>query len=152
MKTEILDKSYRRSVVVKADSNAAFEALTMHIDKWWGETDSSIGKRGDVFKISFGEAYWVFEVTDYEPGRTLSWRCIESHQVHNGLEGIEEEWLGTETLWSIEDIQGDEVRINFVHNGLIPDFICYDVCSSAWDFFITDSLKNFLEKGEGKPE
>lgn len=144
-------KNYTQTVSVAADKEKAFEALTMDVIKWWGKTNHSGSREGDVFKVSFGEAFWTFKVIRLQKPEKISWECIEANQVHKGLENMGEEWLGTILHWKITQKEDQLIDINFVHEGLVPEFACYEVCSSAWDFFVLESLKNYLETGTGQP-
>ncbi len=67
-----------------------------------------------------------------------------------GLKNIKEEWLNTELVWTFKE-NGSEVEVSFVHNGLTPELNCYKICESGWNFFISTSLKNYLETGQGNP-
>lgn len=141
----ILEKSYQQSVLLNTAPQKAFEALTNEISKWWGDTDLSAQKVGDTFKVSWGEPYYQFEVTQLKPNEKIVWDCIDCNQIHEGLEGIEKEWVGTKLFWTMEDMANGQTRVSLLHEGLVPSFICYDVCHSGWDHFIKDSLKNYLE-------
>jgi len=66
------------------------------------------------------------------------------------LTDIKEEWLGTELYWEFKNGNG-LTEISFLHNGLNPSLNCYEVCESAWSFFIPKSLKSYLETGIGNP-
>ncbi|MTI31342.1 hypothetical protein [Xanthovirga aplysinae] len=145
-------KNYTQFITVTATKKDVFFALTQKVEKWWGTVDKTVDQIGDVFKVSFGEAFWTFRVIRLKKFDQISWECIESHQVHKGLDGMEKEWLGTTLHWEIKEKDENLVELSFRHEGLVPSFICYEVCSSAWDFFITQSLKSFLEKGVGLPE
>ena len=145
-------ESYHRTVRITSGPEDVFYALTREIEKWWGSVDQPVTQAGDIFRITFGEAFWTFRIIELRRFDRVSWECIESHQLIRGLAGVEQEWLGTTLHWSFHQKGEYVVEVDFVHQGLIPDFICYEVCSSAWDFFITDSLKRYLETGKGMPE
>ena len=141
---------YKKSVIVKSNKKLAYTALTEEIDKWWSTIENTAIKEGNIFKISFGPAsYWKFKVLALKKPESIVWECVESHQDHN-LVGIDKEWLNSKLYWTISGI-GENVNIEFLHKGLVSTGVCYDVCSSAWDFYILDSLKTFLESGIGKP-
>ena len=142
-------KNYQKSVFVNSKKQLIFKALTEEVDKWWSEIENSSKSKDDIFKISFGkESYWRFRLTEIKKYKKIVWKCIESHQDHN-LKGIDKEWLNSEITWTISD-KGNNTKIDFLHKGLVTDGICYNVCSTAWDFYILDSLKNYLETGIGK--
>lgn len=152
MSTTTTSENYQKSALIKASPLGVFRAITEQIDEWWGEVDCQPSHKGVRFKVSFGEAFWSFRVTNFEPEHRVTWECIESNQVHAGLRGIKEEWLGTMLHWEITSEEGGTSRLSFTHEGLVPDFNCYEVCSDAWGFFIGTSLKQLVEKGEGEPE
>lgn len=141
--------NYEKSVLVKSTKESVFKALTVDIDKWWSTIENSSSNVGDVFKVSFSEeSFWKFQVLESKKYESIVWECVESHQDHN-LKGIDKEWLNSKLCWGISTIN-DIVKIHFLHKGLVSTGVCYEVCSSAWDFYILDSLKNYLEKGVGK--
>ncbi|MGB5668172.1 MAG: SRPBCC domain-containing protein [Maribacter sp.] len=143
-------KNYQLSVTLNSTKKEAFNALTKHIPDWWSTVDGSSEKEGDEFKVSFGtESYWKFKVIAINNPDKIVWECIESHQNHN-LVGIDEEWINTKLYWTISNLEG-KTKVDFLHDGLLSTGVCYEVCSNGWDFYISDSLKQFLEKGEGKP-
>ena len=71
--------------------------------------------------------------------------------MHEGLpETARTEWLGTKMRFEIEPtVNGSD--ITFTHIGLQPDLDCFEICQAGWDFFFLDSLKLYLNEGEGKP-
>lgn len=143
-------KNYQLSVSLNSTEKEVFNALTKHIPDWWSTVDGSSEKVGDEFKVSFGtESYWKFKVIAINNLDKIVWECIGSHQNHN-LAGIDEEWINTKLYWTISNLEG-KTKMDFLHDGLLSTGVCYEVCSNGWDFYISDSLKQFLEKGAGKP-
>ena len=151
MSSNQISDSYQKSVLIAGNSLGLFNALTERINEWWGEVDHQPKSLGQKFKVSFGEAYWRFEVIALEQDKRAVWECIESNQVHAGLMGIKEEWLGTKLHWELTSEKSDQTRLNFRHEGLVPTFNCYEVCADAWGFFIGTSLKELIEQGLGQP-
>jgi len=37
-------------------------------------------------------------------------------------------------------------------SGLVPDYQCFDKCSSAWSFYINDNLRKLITTGKGEPQ
>ena len=143
-------KSYSQAVLVNTNKKSAFLAVAKNLDKWWGKTDQPVFNVGDTFTTTFGETVWKFKIREYKPFEKISWECVEAHHVHIGLTDIETEWLGTKMYWSFNNYF-DATEIEFLHKGLHPELNCFDVCRPAWDHFIVDSLKNYLETGIGYP-
>ncbi|NNK27544.1 MAG: SRPBCC domain-containing protein [Flavobacteriaceae bacterium] len=141
--------NYSRSVSINAPASKAFAAITEGIDQWWSTLEGEANTIGGVFTVSFGkDSFWKFKVVRLGPS-DIVWQCIESHQDHH-LKGMDAEWLDSLVRWHISDTPKG-IRIDFLHDGLLSDGVCYDVCSAGWDFYILDSLKSYLETGTGKP-
>jgi len=137
--------SYTTSTVIEADAQSVFEALTSCIDSWWGKVDHPIEKAGDVFTVSWGEPWYQFRVIEYLPNERVSWECIDANQIIAGMQGVEKEWVGTKVTWNIEPMDETEIELTLLHEGLVPEFLCFDVCSRTWDSYIKTHLKRFLE-------
>lgn len=132
----------------KASAKLAFEALSTKISDWWGDQDQVAQQIGDVFTVSWGEPWYQFKVSEFVPYSKIVWKCIDANQIIGNLEGVQKEWVGTRLEWTIKASGADEIELQFTHEGLVPDFICYETCSNAWDNFITNKLKNYLEQAE----
>ena len=57
---------------------------------------------------------------------------------------------GTRIVFDIAEEDG-KTKLTFTHVGLNPKFECYDGCSGAWSFYVNDSLRPLIAKGEGRP-
>jgi len=142
--------NYETSIKVITNEHDAFKAVTSELDKWWGMVDNPISKDGDEFSISFGRTNWKFVITKYSQYNQITWTCIKAEHFVEGHSNIEEEWLNTELAWAFRK-DGDYVEVSFVHKGLTPQLNCYKICEAGWNFFISTSLKNYLETGQGNP-
>lgn len=141
---------YKKSVSVETNQENAFNAVAREIDKWWGKVDNPVYRMGDEFSIFFGKTVWRFLITEFSPFNKITWKCIKAVHFHERLTNIKEEWLNTELHWNFEK-KGDFVKISLLHKGLTPELNCYNVCESAWDFFVPTSLKSYLETRQGSP-
>ncbi|MDF1697945.1 MAG: hypothetical protein P1U56_19010 [Saprospiraceae bacterium] len=141
---------YKNKISTSANQETSFYALAKQVDQWWGKVDNSISKIGDEFSIYFGETEWRFKIIEYVPFEKITWHCIKATHIHGDLIDIEEEWLNSKMYWKILDRNG-ETEISFSHIGLTPALNCFDVCRKGWDFFISTSLKNYLDSGKGNP-
>ena len=126
----------------------AFAAIT-NARGWWsenidGDTDTVDGE----FTYSREDMHsCTIKVIELVPGRTVRWRVLD-----NRFDFTEDqtEWIGTEMAFEVAS-RGDRTEVQFSHVGLYPDHECFDVCSSAWNFYIDDSLRNLITTGEGSP-
>jgi hypothetical protein len=60
------------------------------------------------------------------------------------------EWKGTKVVFDISR-KNDQTEIHFTHEGLVPAYECYNVCSDAWGSYIRGSLKSLIATGKGSP-
>ena len=60
------------------------------------------------------------------------------------------EWKDTEIHFEITARDG-KTEIGFPHAGLVPDYECFDVCSSSWGFYLYTSLRALIRTGHGLP-
>jgi len=135
-------ENYSQDISVNTTIEKVFVALTENIDLWWGKTEKCLTKVGDKFTVSFGDANWSFQVTEFEPNTKLTWECIGGNPDFNA------EWIGDTLYWNIEK-QNDKVKISLLQNGLTPDMNCYEICNRGWNHYITKSLQTYLETGIG---
>jgi hypothetical protein len=144
--------NYKTSITSATSIGNAFKAVSTGINKWWGRVDNSnINKVGDTFTVFFEEdTEWVFEIIYYSPNKEIHWKCIKANHYITGLENIEQEWLNSEIIWNIKEVEGG-VEVSFEHIGLTPKLNCYDACDAGWTHFITTSLKQYLDTGIGTP-
>lgn len=145
-----MSTSYSRVIVVSNTPGAAYLALTTGFDMWWTSSCNPISKPGDRITFRFGSTSWVMRANSLVIDNYVELECIEAHHVHEGLPSILNEWEVTKLQWQIKQ-RGDETKIIFVHEGLVPSLDCYDVCRQGWDYFFIDSLKQYLDTGKGSP-
>jgi hypothetical protein len=48
--------------------------------------------------------------------------------------------------------QGDKTTLVITHEGLVPEFECYDSCSKGWNYYLQHSLLPLIVTGKGKPD
>jgi hypothetical protein len=141
-------QSYTTSFTVDSTPDAVFEAIN-NVRGWWstdvkGVTDTA----GEEFLFEVkGVHYSRIRVTELVPGEKVVWRVLDAR-----ISYVEDqtEWVDTEIRFELsEQDSGTEVR--FTHVGLVPEYECFDSCSSAWSFYMSDSLRNLIARGEGKP-
>lgn len=87
------------------------------------------------------------EITEFVPGERVVWHVLDGY-----LNFTEDktEWTGTDLAFDIVP-KGDQTEVRFTHRGLVPEFECFDSCSSAWGFYIKASLRDFIATGQGQP-
>ena len=140
--------SFTTSIVVDASPEAVFEAINCPREWWGSEIEGHTGQLGEIWSYRHKDMHFsLHKTTVLEPGRRLVWQVIDSHAAF--LQD-KEEWTGTELMFEMEPA-GDQTKIRFTHQGLLPEVECFDICTSSWTGLIGGSLKKFIEGGEGLP-
>ena len=123
-------------------------AAINNVRGWWsGAIDGSTDKLGDVWTYRFEDIHHSKqEITEFVPGRRVVW-----HVVDGFLKFTDDktEWTGTDIAFDISP-KGDRTEVRFTHLGLVPEFECFDNCSSAWSFSIKGSLGDLISTGQGQ--
>ena len=146
-----MNTNYTREIIVSSTPYAVYKALTTGFDKWWTTGCNPVSKTGDQITFKFWPSYWVMQASNLVPEELVELECIEAHHLHDGLpSSILNEWKGSILKWEIQK-QGKKTKIVFTHEGLVSSLECYEVCVQGWEYFFVNSLKQYLDTGEGSP-
>jgi uncharacterized protein YndB with AHSA1/START domain len=119
----------------------------LDVRSWWtGDVEGSTRRIGDEFSYRYpGAHYSKQKITELIPNERVVWRVVDSY-----LDGNEDpsEWTGTELIFDVSEKSG-KTEVRFAHQGLVPEFGCFDAVSNAWGFFISASLRRLITTGEG---
>jgi regulatory protein YycH of two-component signal transduction system YycFG len=136
------------TLTVDQTPDEVFAAVT-NVRGWWSENiEGGADKLEDVFTYRYEDHHYSkAEVTELVPGKRLAWTVLD-----NTFDFIEDqsEWTGTEVIIDISR-DGSKTIVKFTHEGLVPQFECFDVCANSWDSYINGSLRNLITTGKGNP-
>lgn len=139
---------FTTTFLVEQTPEEAFAAIT-DVRGWWsGEIEGETTRVGDVFTYRYKDMHRSTQkVIEVVPGEKVVWQVLDAY-----LQFTEDksEWNGTKVIFEISR-QGDRTAIRFTHQGLVPAFECFDKCSSAWSFYLNDSLRSLIATGTGDP-
>jgi uncharacterized protein YndB with AHSA1/START domain len=139
-------QNFSSTFIVEQSPAQVFDAIN-DVRGWWtGEIEGDTNTVGDVFSYRYpGFHYSQQEVAELVPDTKVVWRVIDAR-----LEGHDDpsEWTGTDITFEIES-KDDATEVRFTHVGLVPEFECFDSCSSGWGFFVNHSLRRRITTGEG---
>ena len=136
-----------------------FEAIT-NVRGWWSEnlighsaalrdefvfTDDS-EYAGETARAKKGLRFARFQITEFVPGQRVVWHVVDSDFIDD-----RDEWTDTNVIFEITtDARG--TTLHFTHDGLTAaESACFEACSRAWTFFITESLSQLITTGAGQP-
>jgi hypothetical protein len=104
---------------------------------------------GDEFTYPYQDVHYSKQrLVEVIPEKRVVWLVLDSYL---SFPEDKTEWNGTKVIFEIER-KANTTEVHFTHQGLVPDYECYDKCSSAWGFYIDDSLKSLITTGKGGPK
>jgi Activator of Hsp90 ATPase homolog 1-like protein len=125
-----------------------FRAIN-HVRGWWSEEiEGRNDKVGNEFTFHYQDVHRCkIKVTELIAGKEVVWRVLDNYF---NFTKDNSEWQGTEIRFEISRT-GNKTEVRFAHLGLVPAYECYDICSRAWNSYITGSLRCLITTGKGKP-
>jgi hypothetical protein len=140
--------SYSTSFTVEESPEAVFAAIK-NVRAWWGEDiEGNADNLGEEFAFRVeGIHYSKQKITDFVPNQKIVWLITEAEL---SFTQDKEEWKGTEVIFEIAEKDG-KTEVLFTHKGLVPDFECFDTCSTTWGSIIRGSLRSLITSGKGQP-
>jgi hypothetical protein len=141
-------QSYTTSFSVGETPKQAFDAIR-NVRGWWsGEIEGGTSERGDEFTYRYKDIHYSKQrLIEVVPDRKVVWLVLDSYL---SFPEDKTEWNGTRVVFDISQCNG-KTEVRFTHQGLVPDYQCFDKCSSAWSFYINDSLRKLITTGKGEP-
>jgi len=139
---------YTTTILVDQTPQEAYDAIT-NVRGWWSEDiEGPTGVLGEEFTFRGEDVHYSrIRVIALVPGQRVDWLVLD-----NRMTFVEDqtEWQGNRIVFEISETdRGTQVR--FSQLGLVPDYECFDICSNAWTFFITGSLRSLIATGQGQP-
>lgn len=134
-------QDYAATILVDESPKEAFDA-TCNVRGWWSEEiTGSAEKVRDEFKYNYQNLHKCnMNLVELVPDKRAAWLVID-----NFFSFTEDktEWRNTKVIFNIAK-KGGQTKIHFTHEGLVPEYECYNVCSDAWGTYIHGSLKSLI--------
>lgn len=143
-----MNTSLTHTFWVEQSPDEAFAAIN-NVRGWWsGNLEGSTDHLGAEFSYDVpGLHFSAHRITQFVPGQRVSWLVTDSRLT---FVADEQEWTGTTVVFDLAARDGG-TQVTFTHEGLVPQFECFDVCNQAWGGYITGSLRNLIATGVGQP-
>lgn len=131
-------------ITIETTPELLYQALSTEdgLSAWWtkARVNNEAGAINSFFFGPEGSQHQVdMEIKALDANKLVSWQCVSGPWVETGSFNFEIE----------PDERGATLR--FSHEGWSEPDDFYQHCNSKWGFFLTVSLKNYLEKGLGQP-
>jgi len=138
---------FTTTISVDQTPQEAFNAINNVRDWWPGEIEGNTTKLNGEFSYRYKKMHYSNQkLVEVIPGKKVVWLVTESSL--NFVEN-KSEWTGTKIIFEISE-KGNKTQVRFTHQGLVPQFECFDACSNAWTDIIRDGLRALITTGKGK--
>lgn len=141
-------KNYTSTFLVGQDPETVFAAIK-NFRAWWSEEiEGNTDQLNDSFFYHHQDAHLCkIKLIEMIPNEKLVYLVLD-----NEFNFIKDktEWVNTRLIFDISTENGN-TRVRFTHEGLVPEYECYNICKDAWTSYIQGSLQSWITTGKGKP-
>lgn len=142
------NKSFTTSIVVAQSPAMAFNAIK-NFRAWWSEEiEGNTGELNETFFYHYKDVHMCkIKLIELIPEKKLIYKVIDNQF---NFTNDKTEWINTKLIFELIP-DGSKTKIVFTHEGLVPEYECYNVCHDAWSSYIQGSLQSLIITGKGKP-
>lgn len=140
-------KNFTKTIAVSKKPSFVFYSI-QNFTGWWSE---EIEGNTDVLGETFFYHYQDVHLCKIKLIEKIQDKKLVYEILDNQFSFTEDktEWTGTKLIFEITE--GDETFVKFTHQGLNPEYECYNICHESWGNYIGKSLFNLIENGKGNP-
>jgi hypothetical protein len=153
---------FTTTILVDQTPKEAFNAIN-NVRGWWSEEiEGPTDKLTDEFKYHFEDIHRCrLKLIEVIADKKVVWLVMDNY-FKPGIfddasrpqprdDGFDQtEWVGTKISFEICE-KDNKTQIFFTHQGLVPEYDCFDVCANGWNHYIRESLLSLIDTGKGQP-
>ena len=142
------NNDFTTSILVNQPAGDVFNAI-QNFRAWWSEEiEGETGKLNETFFYHYKDVHLCkIKLIESVAGKRLVYLVVENQF---NFTTDKTEWVNTKLIFDIS-AEGNKTKLQFTHEGLVPDYECYNVCHDAWTSYIQGSLQSLITSGKGKP-
>ena len=139
---------FTTTIVVDQTPAAAFNAIN-NVKGWWSEEiEGGTSKLHDEFTYHYEDVHRCkIKLVELVPYMKVVWLVLDNYFKFTKDKS---EWKGTKIIFDIAEKDG-KTQVQFTHQGLTPQYECFEICRDAWTNYIQNSLRDLIATGKGKP-
>jgi hypothetical protein len=139
--------NYTTAFIVDQTPAEVYAAIN-NVRGWWSEEVEGSTDSLGIFDYHFKDVHICkIQITELVPNQKVVWLVLDNYF---NFTKDKTEWKGTQVIFELAEKDG-KTEVRFTHAGLVPDYECFDICSNAWSFYITTSLRELITTGKGQP-
>jgi hypothetical protein len=144
-----MDKQdYTTTILVSQTPKVVFNAIN-NVRGWWSEDiEGRTDQLNDVFFYHYKDIHLCkIKLIEVVPDKKVVWQVLDNYF---SFIDDKSEWKDTKIIFDIST-EGDRMKLQFTHEGLVPEYECYQICFEAWSNYINNSLYKLITVGKGEP-
>jgi len=139
---------FSATILVNQSPKQVFDAIN-NVRGWWSEEiEGSTNKLNEEFKYHYRDIHRCqMKITEFVPNKKVVWLVQDNYFKFTKDKS---EWKDTTIIFEITE-KDNKTQLQFTHQGLVPQYECYEVCRGAWTTYIQKSLHSLVTTGKGQP-
>lgn len=141
-------QDFTTTIVLDQSPENVFKAI-QNVRGWWSEEiEGKTADLNDEFNYHYEDIHRCkIKLTEVIPNKKMVWLIQENYF---SFTEDDTEWTNTKAVFEIST-ENNKTKLVFTHQGLVPDYECYEVCKSGWTNYIQNSLQKLITTGKGEP-
>ncbi len=142
------NQSFTTTILVDQTPQEVFNAVT-NVRGWWSEEiEGGTANLNDEFNYHYEDVHRCrIKLTEVVPDKKVVWHILENYF---NFTDDKSEWTDTHVIFDITEKDG-KTALRFTHDGLVPQYECFDICRDSWTNYIQNSLRKLITTGKGEP-
>ncbi len=141
-------QDFTTSLLVDQTPKEVFNAIN-NVRGWWSEEiEGNANQLNDEFTYHYEDVHRCkMKIIEIVPNKKIVWFVLDNYFKFTK---DKTEWKGTKINFEIAE-KDDKTQLIFTHQGLVPEYECYEICKEGWTNYIQNSLQSLISTGKGKP-
>ena len=142
------NQSFTTVLSVDQTPEEVFDAIN-NVRGWWSENiEGNTRNLNSQFDYHYRNIHRCkMKIIESIPSKKIVWLVMDNYFKFTKDKS---EWIDTKVIFEISKKE-DKTEVRFTHQGLVPQYECYEVCNEAWGHFIQESLRALITTGKGQP-
>jgi hypothetical protein len=142
------NQNFTTTILVDQTPKEVFNAIN-NVRGWWSEEiEGDTDKLNDEFTYHYKDVHnCKMKLVEVVHSKKVVWLVLDNYF---SFTKDKSEWKGTKIVFDISE-QDNKTQVRFTHQGLVPEYECYNACVNGWSQYIQHSLPALISTGKGQP-
>ncbi|MCM4171115.1 ATPase [Arenibacter sp. TNZ] len=142
------NQDFTTNIIVDKTPEKAFNAIK-NFRAWWSEDIAGkTDKLNEEFLYHYKDVHLCkIKLIEMKLNEKLVYLIMDNQF---SFTKDKTEWINTKLIFDISEKE-EKTKVKFTHQGLVPEYECYEICEDAWSTYIKKSLYDLIITGKGEP-